>query len=86
MKTLIGTVTSTKMAQSAAVNVSHTWTHPKYKKTVKKSKQYIVDNKIGAQISDTVVIQETRPVSKLKHFAITKIIEAAKIVSTQKSK
>jgi small subunit ribosomal protein S17 len=83
MKTLIGTVTSTKMTQSAAVNVSHTWTHPKYKKTVKKSKQYIVDNKVGAKMGDTVEIQEIRPISKLKHFAITKIIEAAKIVSAK---
>jgi small subunit ribosomal protein S17 len=81
MKTFIGKVTSTKMTNSAAVSVSHTWTHPKYKKTVKKSKKYIVDNKVGANEGDKVEIQETRPISKLKHFAITKIIEAAKIVS-----
>lgn len=78
MKTFIGKITSTKMTQSAAVSVSHTWTHPKYKKTVKKLKQYIVDNKINAKEGDKVEIQETRPISKLKHFTITKIIEVAK--------
>lgn len=84
MKTFIGKVTSTKMTQSAAVSVSHTWTHPKYKKTVKKSKQYIVDNKIDAKKGDKVEIQETRPLSKLKHFAISKIIETAKDIAARK--
>lgn len=74
MKTLIGKVTSTKMTQSAVVVVSHTWTHPKYKKTVKKSKKYIVDNKLLAKEGDRVEIKEIKPMSKLKHFTITKIM------------
>ena len=49
MKTFTATVTSTKMIKSAVVSVSHTWTHPKYKKTVKKTKKYIVDNQLGAK-------------------------------------
>lgn len=83
MKVFTGKVVSTKMNQSATVSVSHTWTHPKYKKTIKKSKRYIVDNKLNAQLGDTVTIQETRPMSKLKHFTITKIVEAAKISSAK---
>lgn len=83
MKIFSGTVLSTKMNQSATVSVSYTWTHPKYKKTIKKSKKYIVDNRIGARPGDVVMIQETRPLSKLKHFAITKIVEAANIVDKE---
>lgn len=83
MKTFTGKVTSTKMTQSAAVKVSYTWTHPKYKKTIKKSKQYIVDNKLAAKEGDLVEIQETKPISKLKHFAISKIIETAKIINKE---
>ena len=81
MKTFTGKVTSVKMVQSAAVLVSHTWTHPKYKKTVKKSKQYVVDNKIGAKQGDLVEIQEGRPLSARKCFSITKIIEAARDIT-----
>ena len=77
MKIFTGIVTSTKMTHSAVVSVSHTWTHPKYKKTIKKSKAYLVDNKLAAHKGDHVEIQETKPLSKLKHFAITKIITSA---------
>jgi small subunit ribosomal protein S17 len=44
MKILTGTVVSDKMDKSAAVSVTQTWIHPKYQKTVKKSKKYIVHN------------------------------------------
>ncbi len=77
MKTFTATVTSTKMTKSAVVSVSHTWTHPKYKKTVKKTKKYIVDNQLGAKEADVVEITETKPLSKRKSFAITKIVQVA---------
>jgi small subunit ribosomal protein S17 len=77
MKILVGKVVSTKMQQSATVTVTQTWTHPKYKKTVKKSKRYIVDNQIKANEGDTVELKETRPLSKHKTFVISKIIESA---------
>lgn len=76
MKILTGTVIDTKMTKSATVTVSHTWTHPKYKKTVKKSKKYIAHNELNAKKGDTVEMTETRPMSKRKHFIITKIIES----------
>ncbi len=81
MKTFVGKVTSTKMMKSATVTVGHTWTHPKYKKTVQKSKKYIVDNNLNANLGDTVEIAETKPLSKRKHFAIIKIVETAKIIN-----
>ncbi len=86
MKTMQGTVLSTKMMKSATVEVSHTWTHPKYKKTVKKSKKYIVQNDLDAKKGDTVELTETRPLSRLKNFTITKIIEAANLIAKETSK
>jgi len=75
MKTLVGVVVSDKMTKSATVEVAHTWTHPKYKKTLTKTKKYLVHNEVAAKKDDKVELTETRPMSRLKHFAITKIIE-----------
>lgn len=86
MKTLTGTVVSAKMMKSATVEVSHTWTHPKYKKTVNKSKKYIVQNDLDAKKGDVVELVETRPTSRLKRFTITKIIEPAKLIAKEVSK
>jgi small subunit ribosomal protein S17 len=76
MKTLVGVVLSTKMTKSAVVEVAHAWTHPKYKKTITKTKKYIVHNELDAKKDDKVELTETRPMSRLKRFAITKIIES----------
>ena len=80
MKALTGIVISTKMEKSATVEVAHSWTHPKYKKTIKKTKKYIVHNEVGANKGDKVELQEVKPISRLKHFSIIKIVEAARNV------
>lgn len=78
MKTLQGTVTSLKTAQTATVSVESRWQHPMYKKYVKRSKKYAchyVDIKLVE--GDVVVIEECRPVSKTKHFKVVSKVEAA---------
>ena len=63
MKILTGVVTSTKMTDTVSVKVSSSWTHPVYKKAVKRSKKYLADNPVGAREGDTVIIREGKPVS-----------------------
>lgn len=75
MKKLLGTVISDKMTGSAVVVVDSAWAHPLYKKIVKRSKKYLVDNSLKAKTGDHVEIGETRPVSRRKRFAITRIIK-----------
>jgi small subunit ribosomal protein S17 len=74
MKKLSGTVISDKMQGSAVVLVESAWSHPLYKKTVKRSKKYLVDNLKDAKYGDKVEISESKPLSKKKRFVITKII------------
>lgn len=74
MKTLKGLVVSDKMQKTAVVEVTTFWRHPLYQKRVKKSKRYLVQNDLGAKENDQVQIISTRPLSKLKRFAISKII------------
>jgi len=73
-KHLTGTVKSAKMIKSAVVDVVHFQVHPKYLKRIKVNKSYSVHDELGAKKGDRVRLEETRPISKTKHWKITKII------------
>ncbi|AWX69274.1 30S ribosomal protein S17 [[Mycoplasma] anseris] len=73
-KTLVGTVVSTKNDKTIIVLVETYEKHPLYAKRFKKSKRFAVhDEKNEAQLGDFVKIQETRPLSKTKHFRLVEI-------------
>ena len=78
-RTIIGVVTSDKMDKSITVTVERKVMHPKYGKFLKKSKKYHAhDEANDAKSGDLVKIMETRPLSKLKRWRLTEIIERAK--------
>ena len=53
--------------------------HPMYGKFVQKTKKYHAhDEKNECQIGDTVLIMETRPLSKTKRWRLVQIVEKAK--------
>ncbi|AZZ65584.1 30S ribosomal protein S17 [Metamycoplasma phocicerebrale] len=73
-KKLVGTVISTKNEKTITVIVETYEKHPLYSKRFKKSKKFAVhDEKNEAKIGDVVEIQETRPLSKTKHFRLVEI-------------
>lgn len=74
MKKLVGIIISDKMQGSAVVVVESAWQHPLYKKTVKRSKKYLVDNRLKAKTGQAVELTESRPLSAKKRFVITKIL------------
>ena len=71
MKIITGTIISTKMANTAVVEVVWRTPHPKYKKLLKRSKNFKADT-TGQKVSvgDVVRIIETKPISRDKHFKI----------------
>ena len=73
-KQLIGTVKSAKMQKTAVVDVVHFQVHPKYLKRIKVNKSYTAHNEIGAKEGDRVQLKDTRPISKNKHWEITKVL------------
>jgi len=73
-KHLTGIVKSTKMMKTAVVDVVHFQVHPKYLKRIKVNKSYIAHNEVGAKEGDRVRLEETRPISKNKHWQITKVL------------
>jgi small subunit ribosomal protein S17 len=74
-KRLTGIVKKAAMEKSAVVVVSRIVVHPKYKKRTKKTRSYLVHNLIKAKAGDTVNLEETKPISRRKHFTITKILK-----------
>lgn len=71
---MIGRVVSTKSKNTATVLVERVAMHPLYKKTFTRSKRYLVDDKIGVKDGDIVEIIKCKPVSKNKHWMISKVI------------
>ena len=78
-KERMGVVFSNKMDKTITIAVKWKEKHPIYGKFVNKTKKYHAhDEKNECNIGDTVRIMETRPLSKLKRWRLTEIIERVK--------
>src|SRR5487761_2032949 len=74
-----GIVVSNKMDATVVVAVNERVSHPRSGKTVQRTKKLCVhDEKSEAKIGDRVRVQETRPLSKLKRWRLTGIVERAR--------
>lgn len=71
---MIGRVVSTKMKYTVSVLVERVAMNPLYKKTYVQSKKYLVDDPIGVKTGDVVDFINCRPISKNKHWKITKVL------------
>ncbi len=72
-KTFSGIVTSVRSLNTAVVQVSWHVPHPLYKKLVAKSKKFKIETAgIELGVGDTVIIEETKPVSKDWFCLLTK--------------
>jgi len=77
-KERIGVVSSNKMEKSIVVMVETREKHPKYGKFMKKSHKFTAhDEKNECNEGDTVLIMETRPLSKTKNWRLVKVLEKA---------
>lgn len=78
-KSRIGIVSSNKMEKTIVVSETVKRKHPMYGKFVTKTKKYVAhDENNECNEGDTVLIQETRPLSKNKRWRLVRIIEKAK--------
>ena len=77
-KVRVGEVVSNKMTKTIVVRVERRFPHPQYKKIVTAYKKfYAHDEKAEAKLGDTVRIEETRPLSKLKRWKLIEVVERA---------
>lgn len=75
-KILVGKIVSLKMQKTAVVMVERKVRHPLYQKTLTKTKRYKAHyENTNLKLGDRVKIQETRPISKEKHFKIIEVVK-----------
>ena len=78
-KTRVGMVVSDKMDKTVVVAIRDNVKHPLYKKIVKRTVKFKAhDENNACGIGDTVMIMETRPISKDKRWRVVEIVEKAK--------
>lgn len=74
-----GTVVSDKMQSTVVVAVVERVRHPRYGKTVQRTKRlYAHDESSDARVGDRVRVVETRPLSKLKRWRVAEVLERAR--------
>jgi len=77
-RSLTGRVTSDKMDKTVTVTVERRVRHPLYGKIIKRSSKFHVhDESNECNVDDVVMIEQCRPVSKLKSWRLVKVVEKA---------
>jgi small subunit ribosomal protein S17 len=74
-----GVVVSDAMMSTVVVAVVERVRHPRYGKTVQRTKRlYVDDPENTARVGDRVRVSETRPLSKLKRWRLAEVTERAR--------
>lgn len=80
-RVVIGVVTSDKASKTRRVEINRTVKHPQYGKYVKRrSVCHVHDEKEESAVGDTVEIQESRPLSRLKRWTLLRVVEKSREV------
>ena len=75
-----GVVISDKMQKSVVVSSERRVQHSVYGKTQKRTSTFVAhDENNDAKVGDTVVIAESRPLSKRKRWALVRVVTRAQV-------
>ena len=74
-QTKVGVVVSNKMQKTVVVAVERLVQHGMYQKYVKRTSKFLAHANDPLNVGDRVVIQETRPMSKRKRWAVKEVLE-----------
>ena len=78
-KVRTGVVVSDKMNKTVVAQVERVKSHPRYHKTAKRTKKYMVhDEKNESKVGDLIRFVEVRPLSKNKCWKLLEIVQKAK--------
>ena len=83
-KDRVGFVVGTKMDRTAVVEMVWKQRHRLYRKQMRRvSRFYVHDPENQCMVGDTVRIEETRPISKTKHWRLLEIIQRRQLADIQ---
>lgn len=75
-KERVGEVVSVKNSKTIIVETTTRVPHPRFRKIVKQVKRFHAhDESATAKLGDTVLIMESRPISKLKRWRLVSVIK-----------
>ncbi len=75
---VVGTVVSDKMDKTVVVSVERLVQHSLYKKFIRRRNKFTAhDENNECRIGDKVKITESRPLSKMKRWRVSEIVEKA---------
>jgi small subunit ribosomal protein S17 len=75
-KQRIGVVASNKSEKTIIVVIQTRYQHPKYSKTVLKTKRYMAHDELNdCKPGDIVIVEESAPISKNKKWKLKKILK-----------
>ena len=77
-KTKVGRVVSDKMDKTIVVSVERLTRHPLYKRVIRQSTKFKAHDELNdAAVGDTVLIEESRPLSATKRWRLVEIVARA---------
>ncbi len=77
-KELVGRVISDRMDKTVVVAVSSLARHRLYLRTMRRTKKYMAhDEQNSCRVGDLVRIEESRPISRNKHWLVKSVLEEA---------
>jgi small subunit ribosomal protein S17 len=76
-RTKTGVVVSNKMQKTVVVAVENLVKHGMYQKYIKRTSKFLAHAENALNVGDRVVIEESRPLSKRKRWAVREVIEKA---------
>ena len=80
-KQLIGEVLESHMEKTAVIKVVRRFSHPVYKKRIKKYKKYLSNvSTVLPKEGDIVKIVSTKPISKNKRWQVSEILQESKVL------
>lgn len=83
-RTVIGKVVSNKMDKTIIVQIERKVKHPLYGKYMRRfSKMCAHDDQNTCMIGDVVMIKQSRPLSKTKHWVLVEVMERAQSGMTE---
>ena len=76
-RTKVGVVVSNKMQKTVVVAVESITQHGMYQKYIRRTSKFLAHANDPLNVGDRVIIEETRPLSKRKHWAVKEVVEKA---------
>ena len=74
-KSKVGRVVSDKMDKMIVVSVERLTRHPLYKRVIRATSKFAAHDELNAaRIGDTVLIEESRPLSRTKRWRLVEVI------------